>query len=128
MKATIAATLIDANQNSNSPKARTEIRLVAGQQRASGPAQEAQIGTPGSHSWMIAAPAAASTASTMTQKYQYSQPTVKRAQSPSAQPGVVGERAGARMRDRHLAEHPHHEDHEQRLRQDRRAPRPARSG
>ena len=29
MKATIAATLIDANQNSNSPKARTETRFVA---------------------------------------------------------------------------------------------------
>ena len=48
--------------------------------------EEAQIGTPGSHSWMIAAPAAASTASTITQKYQYSQPTTKRPQSPSAIP------------------------------------------
>jgi hypothetical protein len=35
---------------------------------------------------MIAAPAAASTASTITQKYQYSQPTANRAQSPSAIP------------------------------------------
>ena len=85
MKATIAATLIDANQNSNSPNALTETRLVAVSAIIS-TSEDAQIGTPGSHSWMIAAPAAASTARTMTQKYQYSQPTAKRAQSPSATP------------------------------------------
>ena len=85
MKATIAATLIDANQNSNSPKALTETRLVAVSSSMS-TSEDAQIGTPGSHSWMIAAPAAASTASTITQKYQYSQPTTKRPQSPSAIP------------------------------------------
>src|SRR3954471_10038037 len=85
MKAMIATTLIDANQNSNSPNARTDTRLVAVSAIIS-TSEEAQIGTPGSHPWMIAAPAAASTARTMTQKYQYSQPTAKRAQWPSASP------------------------------------------
>src|SRR3954463_5442245 len=85
MKATIAATLIDANQNSNSPNALTDTRLVAVSAIIS-TSEAAQIGTPGSHPWMIAAPAAASTARTMTQKDQYSQPTRKRAQPPTARP------------------------------------------
>jgi hypothetical protein len=48
---------------------------------------------PGSHSWMILAPAIASTGTTSTQKYQYSQPTVNPAQSPRpARENSVNER------------------------------------
>src|SRR4051812_47840237 len=43
-----------------------------------------QTGTPGSQRCRIVAPAIASTARTMAQKYQYSQPTVKPAHGPSA--------------------------------------------
>ena len=61
---------------------------------------------------MIVAPAIASTARTITQKYQYSQPATKPA--PGAERGarVLDERARRRPRDRHLAEHAHREDHE----------------
>jgi hypothetical protein len=46
------------------------------------PSDSAHSGTPGSQCWRIPAPAIASTPTTMTQKYQYSQPTEKPAQPP----------------------------------------------
>src|SRR5690348_8345857 len=82
MKVMIAATLMDENQNSNSPYARADMRFTA------------VISTinvvpichdgNGSQRWMITAPAMASTGITITQKYQYSQPTENPAQCPSA--------------------------------------------
>src|SRR4051812_41949747 len=83
MKTMIAATLIDANQNSNSPKERTDQRFVAVSAVMS-TRLISHIGMPGSQLRRISAPATASTASTMAQKYQYSQPTEKPAQGPSA--------------------------------------------
>ena len=82
MNTMIAATLMPANQNSNSPKDETENRLVAVIKIISTKAV--------SHSgisiqyWMIFAPAIASKPTTITQKYQYNQPTEKPAQLPSA--------------------------------------------
>ena len=69
MKAMMAATLIEANQNSNSPKEPVERRFtpVISARR---PQPIAQTGMSGTHSWMILAPAMASTAATITQKYQ----------------------------------------------------------
>ncbi len=82
MNATIAATLMPANQNSNSPNDETENRLVAvikiiriREQNHSGMSIQY---------WMIFAPAMASKPTTITQKYQYSQPTEKPAQLPIA--------------------------------------------
>ena len=68
MKKMIAATLIPANQNSNSPNDDTEIRLVA---VISVIRTNAEIhrGTSIQY-WMILAPATASKPTTMTQKYQ----------------------------------------------------------
>ena len=82
MNTTIAATLIPANQNSNSPNDDTENRLVA----------VISIIRTSAHNhsgmsiqyWMIFAPAIASKPTTITQKYQYNQPTEKPAQPPSA--------------------------------------------
>ena len=62
---------------------------------------------------MIVAPATASIASTIAQKYQYSQPTEKPAHGPSACAAVLHERADRRVGDRHLAEHPH-DQHDER--------------
>ncbi len=82
MNATIAATLMPANQNSNSPNDDTENRFVAviriiriSEQNHSGMSIQY---------WMIFAPAIASKPTTITQKYQYSQPTENPAQLPSA--------------------------------------------
>src|SRR5579863_2510518 len=81
MNRTIATTLMEANQNSNSPKERADIRFT--------PAIAAISSEPSCHSGSgiqrcsSVAPAMASTGMTMIQKYQYSQPTVKPAQSPS---------------------------------------------
>ena len=68
MNAMIAATLMPANQNSNSPKDDTENRFVAviNTRRTSA---EIQSGTSIQY-WMILAPAIASNPTTMTQKYQ----------------------------------------------------------
>ncbi len=79
----IAPTLIPANQNSNSPNDETEMRLVP-VMRSMRTRLSTQVGTPGSQKLMTLAPATASKPTTMTQKYQYSQPTEKPAQSPSA--------------------------------------------
>ena len=82
MNTMIAATLMPANQNSNSPKEDTENRLVA--------VIKIMRTKAVSHSgisiqyWMIFAPAMASKPTTITQKYQYNQPTEKPAQLPSA--------------------------------------------
>src|SRR5215813_10003681 len=82
MNTTIAATLMPANQNSNSPKDDTENRLVAVINNSNTNAHS-HTGT-WTQNWMIFAPAIASKPTTITQKYQYSQPTEKPAQLPSA--------------------------------------------
>jgi hypothetical protein len=69
MKTRIAATLIEANQNSNSPKERTDQRFVAVSSVMRTRAI-VHIGMPGSQLRRISAPATASTASTIAQKYQ----------------------------------------------------------
>src|SRR5690242_4465958 len=80
---TIAATLIPANQNSNSPNDETENRLVRviAVRRTR---ETSHNGTPGIQYWTIFAPAIASNPTMITQKYQYSQPTEKPAQPPIA--------------------------------------------
>jgi hypothetical protein len=79
----IAATLMPANQNSNSPNDETENRLVAviAPMRIN---ETNHSGTPGIQYWTIFAPAMASNPTMITQKYQYNQPTEKPAQPPSA--------------------------------------------
>src|ERR1044072_2079537 len=83
MNAAIATTLIPANQNSNSPYEPTDTRFVAVSTTITRRAQP-HCGTWGIHSSRILAPAVASTASTTTQKNQYSQPIENPAQRPSA--------------------------------------------
>jgi hypothetical protein len=57
----------------------------------------ASCGTPGNHCCRMIAPAMASTGITMTQKYQYSQPTVNPAQCPNpARAKSVNERMSGR--------------------------------
>src|SRR6478672_8838417 len=68
-KTMIAATLIPANQNSNSPNDETEMRLVP-VMRSMSTRLSTQVGTPGSQKLMTLAPATASKPTTMTQKYQ----------------------------------------------------------
>ena len=79
----IATTLMPANQYSNSPYDFTEIRLVA-VIRTISPRASTQSSGPFHQYWMIFAPAVASKPTTITQKYQYSQPTEKPAQPPRA--------------------------------------------
>ncbi len=80
---TIAATLIEANQNSDSPQERTDRRLRS--ENASTSARvSSQGGAAGNQKMRRRAPATASSATTMTQKYQYIQPVRKPASSPSA--------------------------------------------
>ena len=68
MNATIATTLMPANQNSNSPNDFTDVRLI--------PVSSTISASAISHSgrsiqrWRISAPATASMASTIDQKYQ----------------------------------------------------------
>ena len=81
MNTRMAATLIEANQNSNSAYERVDIRLTA-VIAAISTVPMTIFGTPGNHCCRITAPAIASTGITMIQKYQYSQPTVKPAQLP----------------------------------------------
>ena len=68
MNATIAPTLIDANQNSNSPYERDDIRFTA----VSASISASTIVQTGNaiQRCRIAAPAIASIATTTTQKYQ----------------------------------------------------------
>lgn len=81
MNTMIAATLIDENQYSNSPNARTEARFVP-VINASKTRLVSQTGAPGSHLPRMAPPATASIAITTTQKYQYIQPIENPAQGP----------------------------------------------
>ena len=67
----------------------------------------------GNHAFRIFAPAIASTGTTSTQKYQYSQPITNPAPSPSpARANSVNDRTWGK-RGRHLAEHAHDEQDEQ---------------
>jgi hypothetical protein len=68
MKAMIAATLIDANQNSNSPSDLTDHRLVR-VRALTRMRLMSQIGA-SIQRWRIVAPATASMARTIAQKYQ----------------------------------------------------------
>src|SRR3954454_464704 len=79
--AMIAATLMPANQNSNSPKDETENRFVAviALMRTN---ETNHSGMPGIQYCTIFAPAMASNPTMITQKYQYSQPTEKPAHPP----------------------------------------------
>src|ERR1700675_811524 len=80
--ATIAATLIEANQNSNSPNDLTEMRFVRVSKSNNAKLMN-QDGASGSQKRTSPAPATASRATTMTKKYQYIQPVRKPASSPS---------------------------------------------
>src|SRR6202035_557386 len=81
-KTAIAATLIEANQNSNSPNDLTEMRFVRVSESSSAKLMN-QVGASGSQKRTSPAPAPASRATTMTQKYQYIQPVREPASSPS---------------------------------------------
>src|SRR5882672_8261949 len=81
MKTMMADTLMDENQNSNSPYERADIRLTP-VITAISPRPSCQDGS-GSQECRMLAPAIASTATVMIQKYQYSQPATKPAQGPS---------------------------------------------
>ena len=78
----MAATLIPANQNSNSPNEDTENRLVS----VISVMRISEISHSGAsiQYCRTLAPATASKPMTITQKYQYSQPTEKPAQPPRA--------------------------------------------
>ncbi len=80
---TIAPTFSVANQNSNSPKLLTAVRLAAVNTSMKISTQP-HCGTAGTHPLAICAAPVASTASTTTSRNQYSQPTLKPAQRPSA--------------------------------------------
>src|SRR6516225_7622086 len=68
MNTTIAATLIEANQNSNSPYERADMRLTAVMMAIS-TMPSSQVGSPSQPCRMVA-PAIASTGTTMIQKHQ----------------------------------------------------------
>src|SRR5580704_7292085 len=70
---TMAITLIEANQNSASPYDRTESRLTNVKSAVS-PRVNCHDWTAGHQTPKILAPATASSATTMIQKYQYIQP------------------------------------------------------
>ena len=79
----MAMTFTDENQYSNSPNERADTRLLA--VRASiRPRLSTHSGTAGSHRCRMRPPATASTATTMTKKYQYIQPVTKPPRRPSA--------------------------------------------
>src|SRR5690349_21482052 len=75
MNTTIAATLMDANQNSNSPYERADDRLTAVRITMS-PRPICHTSNMGSHAWAVCAPTSASKATTTTQNHQYSQPVM----------------------------------------------------
>ena len=68
MKATMATTLMPANQNSNSPNDFTEVRLIPVSSAIS-PSAITHSGR-STQRWRISAPATASMARTIAQKYQ----------------------------------------------------------
>ena len=79
----IAVTLIDANQYSVSPHERTESRLSS-VKTVINPRVNTHGATAGNQKPNSRAPATASSATTMIQKYQYIQPVMKPASSPKA--------------------------------------------
>src|SRR5450432_1580233 len=81
-KATIAATLMEANQNSNSPNDLTEKRFDRVNETSNAKLMN-HAGSLGTQKRTSVAPATASSATTMTQKYQYIHPVRKPASSPS---------------------------------------------
>src|SRR5512143_642921 len=81
MKARMAPTLTDENQNSNSPYDRADSRFTA-VITAISTRPISQIGS-AIHCWISLAPAIASIGTTITQKYQYSHPATNPAPCPS---------------------------------------------
>src|SRR5678815_4124111 len=75
MNTTIATTLMDANQNSNSPYERADDRFTAVSTSMSA-SPICQTSNAGSHSCTIFAPTNASNATTTTQNHQYNQPVM----------------------------------------------------
>ena len=69
MNTTIAATLMDANQNSNSPYERAEARFTAVRITMS-PSPICQTSNIGSQACAVCAPTSASNATTTTQNHQ----------------------------------------------------------
>ncbi len=114
----MAATLIEANQNSNSPYDLTEMRFVTVSNSIIDKLMT-HAGSLGNQKRTKPAPATASSATTMTQKYQYIQPVRKPASSPSrgrslqARRAVFVKRPHRRQRDGHFAEHAHHQHDQQ---------------
>src|ERR1700743_2512184 len=82
-KTTMAATLMEANQYSASPHERTDSRFRTVNTSTS-PRVTVQGGMCGNQKLSSLAPATASMATTITQKYQYIQPVKNPASSPSA--------------------------------------------
>src|SRR5258708_33329721 len=82
MNTMMAATLIDENQNSNSPYERADIKLTP-VITAIRPMPSSSSENCGNQPCRILAPAIASTGPVMTQKYQYSQPATHPAQDPN---------------------------------------------
>ena len=83
---------MEANQNSNSPNDRTETRFVTVSNNSNA-RLIAQVGSSGNQKRTSPAPATASSATTMTQKYQYIQPVRKPASSPSRGRSLKANRA-----------------------------------
>src|SRR5690606_19208801 len=81
--ATMAATLVRANQNSASPNCRTPIRLMPPRTATTTPATT-HCGTPGHQPETFSATPVTSTPSTMISMNQYSQPSRNPAHRPSA--------------------------------------------
>src|SRR5262249_30234943 len=79
----MAATLMEANQYSTSPQDRTENRFNT-ENDSTRASVSIHGAPPGTASTSAGAPATASSATTMTQKYQYIQPVRNPASSPSA--------------------------------------------
>src|ERR1700722_17415820 len=90
--ATIAATLIEANQNSNSPNDLTDTRLVTVSDN-SNTRLMSQVPSPGSQKRTREAPATAASATAKPQKSQYIQPVRKPASSPSRGRSLKARRA-----------------------------------
>src|SRR5579859_3299943 len=81
MNAMMAATLMDENQNSNSPYERADMRLTP-VMTAINPSPTTSVGSSGIQACRILAPAISSTGTVTTQKYQYSQPATNPAHGP----------------------------------------------
>ncbi len=84
----MAATLIPANQNSNSPNELTETRLVAVMSDIN-TSESSHNGMSGAQNWITFPPATASNPITMTQKYQYSQRNGEASPAAQCGPGII---------------------------------------